>query len=274
MGQSELSVELLLSEDTDESKSLAAELCCLNTKRRDLELEIYEEATAMLHKPVPDEPIVLAQRGWNQGVTGIIAAKMAERYRLPVIIISIDDEGMGRGSCRSFGSFAIYDALCSCEDLLENYGGHEMAAGVTVAEDNIDELRKRVTSYYQETTKDAPEPELRLDFEVEKPELLTIKNIEALDKLEPFGNGNPSPCMCILGAKVTYAQSIGAGKHSKLKLEKAGLPLDCIFFSVPAENMGVSVGMYVDVAFEPQINEYRGRSSVQLQLLDIRVSDR
>jgi len=274
MGQAELSVELLLSDDHKESERLAIELCRLNAERRSLELEIYEEASAMLPKVLPDEPIILARHGWYQGVTGIIAAKMSERHRLPVIIISIDNDGMGRGSCRSFGSFAIYDALCSCEDILVNFGGHEMAAGVTVAEVNIEELRQRVTKYYHDNIKTTPESGLKLDFEVEKPELLTIHNIEALESLEPFGNGNPSPCLCIFGAVVSQAQSIGAGKHSKLKISKSGTVLDCIFFSVPAEDLGVSVGMSVDLAFEPQVNEFRGRTSVQLQLYDIRESGR
>ena len=272
MGQAELSVELLLSDDDMEADRLAVELCRLNSRRRDLELEIYEEAMDMMPETVPEEPIVLARHGWYQGVTGIIAAKMSERYHLPVIIISIDDDGIGRGSCRSFGTFAIYDALRSCEDILESYGGHEMAAGVTVAEERIDDLRKRVIDYYHDNVKVPPEPGIHIDFEIEKPEILTIRNIKALEDLEPFGSGNPSPCLCILGAELSYTQSIGAGKHSKLRVEKSGTILDCIFFSVPAEDLGVNVGMAVDIVFEPQINEFRGRSSVQLQLFDIRAS--
>jgi len=272
MGKSEVSVDLLLSDNNDESEVLAEELCRLNTERRRLEQEIFDEATAMLPADVPNAPIILANKGWYQGVTGIIAAKMSERYQLPAIIISIDDDGMGRGSCRSFGSFPLYDALCECEDILDNFGGHEMAAGVTVAEDKIDELRQRMTKSYEKSTEVMTEPGLRLDFEVEKPELLTLENVEALENLEPFGNGNPSPCLCMLGALVSSTQSIGAGKHSKVKVEKSGKHLDCIFFSVSADDLGVSEGMLVDLAFEPQINEFRGRSSVQLQLHDIRAS--
>jgi len=226
----------------------------------------------MLGEPAPDGPIVLARHGWYQGVTGIIAAKMAERYRLPVVIISIDENGIGRGSCRSFGSFSIYDALCTCEDILDNYGGHEKAAGVTVAEDNIQELHRRISKYYFDSIDAVSGPKLDLDFVVEKPELLTLENIEALTCLEPFGSGNPPPCLCILGAVLSSTQSIGAGKHSRLVVEKSGKSLDCIFFSVPVDNLGVREGRLVDVAFEPQINEFRGRSSVQLQLVDIRAS--
>jgi len=272
MGQTKVSIDLLLSDDSAESKKLAIELCELNDERKQRETEIYDEVEAMLSGTSPDEPIVLARRGWYQGVTGIIAAKMAERYQIPVIIISIDDDGTGRGSCRSYGAFPLYDALCTCEDILSNFGGHEMAAGVTVDEENIDKLRQRVIKYYHDNIGLMPETGLRLDFEVEKPELLSLENIEALDHLEPFGNGNPSPCLCIRGAVVSSAQSIGDGKHSKLKVEKSGRHLDCIFFSVSSDDLGVCEGDLVDLAFEPQINEFRGRSTVQLQLFDIRAS--
>ncbi|MCL2426166.1 MAG: single-stranded-DNA-specific exonuclease RecJ [Oscillospiraceae bacterium] len=271
MGQTELSVDLLLSTDKEESNNLAVKLCQLNTERRDLEQEIHDEASSMLSEDAYNEPIILARYGWYQGVTGIIAAKMAERYQVPVIIISIDDDGVGHGSCRSFGSFPIYDALCTCEDILENYGGHEMAAGVTVSADNIEQLRQRITKYYNDSIKSAPVSGLKLDFEVEKPELLTIQNLAALEQLEPFGSGNPSPCLYMTGAMVTSALSIGGGKHSKLKVEKSGSIFDCIFFSVSIEDLGINEGMLVDLAFEPQINEFRGRSSVQLQLLDLKI---
>jgi len=274
MGQSEVSVNLLLSDNYEESENFASVLCSLNSQRRQLEQEIYDEAILMLPDEVPNKPIVLASRGWYQGVTGIIAAKMAERFRLPVIIISIDDDGTGRGSCRSFGSFVLYDALCECEDILSNYGGHEKAAGITVAEENIEEFRRRLINYYNSKTADLSEPGLKLDFEVEKPEILSIKNIESLMSLEPFGSGNPSPCLCIQDVVLTSMQSIGDGKHTRLRIEKSGIPFDCIFFSVAADELDVSEGMTVDIAFEPQINEYRGRSSVQLQLFDIKPSEK
>jgi single-stranded-DNA-specific exonuclease len=270
MGQPELSVDILLTDSDEIAETLAVDLCRLNTERRNLELEIYEEAITMLPEDGPDGPIVLASEKWYQGVTGIVAAKMSDRYRLPVIIISIEKNGEGRGSCRSYGSFSIYEALCSCEELLLNYGGHEMAAGVTVAKDNIDTLRNRITDYYNTFIKNTPATGLRVDFEVEKPELLEIQNLKALECLEPFGSGNPPPCLCILEATVISMQSIGAGKHTRLVIEKSGHKLDSIFFSVTVDELGVSKGDLVDVAFEPQINEYRGRSSVQLQLLDIR----
>ena len=278
MGQSDLSVRLLLTDDTLEAERLAAELCHLNSERRRLEQDIYDEAVSMLPEPVPDEPIVLSSSGWHQGVAGIVASRMAERYQLPTVIISINEDGSGHGSCRSYGSFGIYSALCTCEDILTDYGGHDKAAGITVPEENIDSLRQRITEYYHsfysDRTDSKPGTTLELDFEVEKPELLTLENVKAMEQLEPFGHNFPSPRMCIFDADVKYIQSIGAGKHSKIKVEKAGKLFECIFFSVPADDLGVREGMPADIAFEPQINEFRGRSSVQLQLFDIRESRR
>ena len=273
MGRPRLSVELLLTDDPLEAERLAVELSKLNTERRSLEVEIYEKAAAMLPESGPDGPIILAQYGWYQGVTGIVAAKMAERHLIPAIIISIDDNGVGRGSCRSFGEFGIYGALRACEDILSNYGGHDMAAGVTIAAENIEEFRRRVIQYYNEKVKTIPSPALKLDFEVEKAELLSVQNVDALELLEPFGNGNPPPCLCIKEALISSIYSIGAGKHTRLRIEKSGRTLECIYFSVPSEDLGVSAGMLVDIAFEPQINDFRGRSNVQLHVYDIKVSE-
>ena len=272
MGQTEISVNLLMTGDDASAEQLTAELCNLNTERRRLEIEIYEEAASLLPESGPDGPIVLAQRGWYQGVTGIVAARMAELHLFPAIIISIDEDGLGRGSCRSFGTFGIYGALQSCEDILEDYGGHEMAAGVTISEENVDELRRRVTEYYRENVKTEPVPSLKIDFEVEKPELLAIANVDAMEILEPYGFGNPPPCLCITNAVLSAVYSIGAGKHTRLKVDKSGKILDCIYFSMPSEELEVSEGMRVDVAFEPQINEFRGRVNVQLQVIDVRKS--
>jgi len=272
MGEPELSVKLLLTDCDIEAQDFASQLCKLNAKRRDLELRIYEEALALSPDIDTSAPVIIAGYNWHQGVTGIVASKMVDEFRVPVIVISVDERGVGRGSCRSTNNFNIHDAVSLCEDILDNYGGHDKAAGITISEQYIDEFRRRITDDYKAKIGDNNILGLELDFEVEKPELLTIDNIRALDCLEPFGNDNPSPRLCLMGAELSSTQSIGDGKHSRLKITKNGTSLDCIFFSVPAEKLGVSNGMLVDVAFEPQVNEFRGRSSVQLQLCDIRQS--
>ena len=275
MGRTEVSVELTLTEDAAEAERLTEELSRLNTERRAIEMKICEEAEAMYEASQPDGGlIVLANKGWYQGVTGIVAARMAERYLAPAVIISIDDDEVGRGSCRSFAKFGMYSALRTCEDILIEYGGHEMAAGVTVASANVDELRERLKECYRQSVKDKSRYGLKMDFEVTKPELLSAQNVESLEALEPFGRDNLPPLLCIKGAALITVQSIGAGKHSRLKIGKSGKTMECIFFGVPSETLGVVEGDLVDVAFVPQINEFRGRSNVQLHVHDIRPANK
>ncbi|NLA87056.1 MAG: single-stranded-DNA-specific exonuclease RecJ, partial [Clostridiales bacterium] len=270
MGRTSLTVDLLLTESEEEAEHLTLELCSLNSERRQLESAIFEDAYATLLKKPPRGPVVMSKRGWYQGVMGIVAARIAEQFLFPAIMISIDDAGVGRGSCRSFGTFRMYSALEHCEDLLENYGGHEMAAGLTIAEANIEEFSRRIFDYYHDTIKIPAVPTLRVDFEVIKPDLLTLDNVTALEKSEPFGNGHLPPFLCFTGVVLDAVIPVAAGKHTKLRILKSGKSFDCICFGRPAEELGVTEGQLVDLAFEPVVNEYRGWRNVQLHVIDIR----
>ncbi|MDR3209105.1 MAG: single-stranded-DNA-specific exonuclease RecJ [Oscillospiraceae bacterium] len=273
MGRTSLSVDILLTEDPEEAARLTEELCQLNDQRRELESEIFEEVRARLTESPPDGPIVMAGENWYHGVMGIVAARAAEGWRFPSVMINVDADGVGRGSCRSFGHFKMYSALQRCEDLLINYGGHEMAAGITIPRENIPELARRVTEIYRETIKEPPKPTLFVDFEVEKAQLLELKNVAALERLEPFGNGNPPPCLLLRSANVAFLTPVGGGKHTRLRVEKQRHAMDCIYFSAECASLGVRVGMPADVVFEPQINEFRGRKTVQLHVIDLKPSD-
>jgi single-stranded-DNA-specific exonuclease len=274
MGRTSLTVDLLLTESEEEADQLTTELCSLNSERRQLESGIYEQALAALHQnPPPKGPVVLQNRGWYQGVMGIVAARIAEQFLFPAVMISIDDDGVGRGSCRSFGNFKMYSALETCSDLLQNFGGHEMAAGLTITEANIDQFRDRIVAYYHETIKIPAVPTLRLDFEVVKPDLLALENVTALERTEPFGNGFLPPFLCMRGVVLTSVVPVAGGKHTKLRITKAGKPFECIFFGRSAGELDAVEGDIVDVAFEPQVNEYRGWRNVQLHLFDIKPHD-
>ena len=274
MGRTSLTVDLLLTENEAEAEQLTLELCSLNNERRQMESGIFEEAIALLiENPPPKGPVVLQSRGWFQGVMGIVAARIAEQYLFPAIMISVDDDGVGRGSCRSFGSFKMYSALERCGDLLDNFGGHEMAAGLTIHESKIDVFRKRIHAYYHETIKIPAVPTLRLDFEVIKPDLLAFENVAALERTEPFGNGFLPPFLCMKGVVLTAVVPVGGGKHTKLRILKSGRNFDCICFGRSTEDLDVAEGDVVDVAFDPQINEYRGWRNVQLHIIDIRRHD-
>jgi single-stranded-DNA-specific exonuclease len=273
MGQTALSVDILLTEDDAEAERLTGELCELNMRRREMEGAIFAEVEERMLEEAPDGPIVMSGENWFHGVMGIVAARTAERWMLPAVMINMDEDGVGRGSCRSFGMFRMYSALQRCCDLLINYGGHEMAAGITIARENIDELRRRLAEIYREEIKTRPVPKLFIDFEVEKARLLALENVKALSTLEPFGNGNLPPNMLIRGARVELLSPVGGGKHTRLRIEKDRVSLDCIFFAAEADSLDISEGSRVDVSFAPQLNEFRGRRSVQLHVIDIRPHD-
>jgi single-stranded-DNA-specific exonuclease len=201
---------------------------------------------------------------------GIVAARIAEQFLFPVIMISVGEDGLGRGSCRSFGTFRMYSALEQCKDLLENFGGHEMAAGLTISEANIGEFSRRIFDYYHETIKIPAVPTLRVDFEVIKPDLLTLENVTALERTEPFGNGHLPPFLCMRGAMLNTVTAVAGGKHTKLRIVKANRTFDCISFGRTPLELDVNEGDIVDVAFEPQVNEYRGWRNVQLHIIDIK----
>ena len=268
MGRAELSVRALHTADPKEAEAIAAELDALNKERRELVSAIYEEADAMAAGQ--DGPLVLSRRGWFQGVMGIVAARISEQEQVPTVMICIDEDGMGRGSCRSYGSFSLYSALEACSDLLEDFGGHEMAAGITISENNIPDFSRRFREYYYREIQGAPEPALEIDYEVVKPGLLTLEDLEALTALEPFGNGNPPPVLCLRGAALTHLSAVGCGAHSRLRVSKNGETFDGICFCRAPETMPVRQGELIDLAFEPQINVFRGRRSVQLMVIDLK----
>jgi single-stranded-DNA-specific exonuclease len=269
-GRTSLSVDILLTEDPEEAERLTEELCALNAQRRELESAIFEEIIERLRETPPRGPIVMAGESWYHGVMGIVAARSAERWRFPAVMINLDEDGVGRGSCRSFGHFKMYSALQRCEDLLINYGGHEMAAGITIPRANVAAFSERISEIYHETIKIPPRPTLNIDFEVEKPELLDLRNVEALERAEPFGSGNLPPCLVIRGATIVFLSPVGGGKHTRLRIEKNRRAMDCIFFAAECGSLGVAEGAPVDVVFEPQVNEFRGRRSVQLHVLDLK----
>ena len=272
MGCAGLAAELLLTPDPARGEDLARELCALNRERQAVELEIYEECVAMADAMAPEErpALVLAREGWHQGVVGIVASRLSEKYSCPTFMICLQD-GRGKGSCRSFGGFNLFAALEHCTDLLESFGGHALAAGFTILEENIPAFAQAMNDYVCACTGGKEMvAALDIDAEVEDLDLLTLEEVEGLDLLEPCGAGNPKPVFSLSGCMVTALSEVGGGRHLKLKLSAGGRSLDAIFFSATAAEAGVEVGDRVDVAFTPQINEYRGWRSVQLQLCDLR----
>ena len=269
MGQIDLAVDLLLTEDPKEASRLAKALCELNRQRQNVEAQIYEEAVAMLPLGHAPEAIVLASDRWHQGVVGIVASRIAEEYCCPTFLVCLDGEH-GKASSRSYAGFNLFASLRSLSHLLESYGGHELAAGFTIHRDNIDAFREAVCGLAAEFYRDdVPRTVLDIDCAV-PPELMTLSNIHALSVMEPCGSGCPKPVLMMRQLEVERIRMVGGGKHMRLRLRHSRGGINAIWFSANPESAAIAQGDLVDVAFTPQINEFREEKSVQMLVTDIR----
>ena len=271
MGQINWAVDLFLTDNEEQATYLAKSLCDLNRQRQQVESQIYEQAVSMLPAGQPPEAIVLADESWHQGVVGIVASRMAEEYCCPTFLICLDGDH-GKASSRSFGGFNLFASLTALSDLLESYGGHELAAGFTINRHNIDAFRQqiclRAAEYYRDS---GPRTVLDIDCAI-TPELLTVRGIDALSALEPCGNGCPKPVLMMRNLIVDRISMVGNGRHMRLRLRTGHHSINAIYFSANPESVSIEPGDLVDVAFHPQVNEFRGERSTQMNILDIRPS--
>ena len=271
MGRIELAIELFLTHDPARAEVLAKALCELNRQRQAVDAQIYDEAVSMLPEGKTPDAIVLADESWHQGVVGIVASRMAEEYCCPTFLICLDGDH-GKASSRSYGSFNLFSSLTSLSHLLESYGGHELAAGFTITRQQIIPFRQQIcqmaAGYYSD---EGPRTQLDVDCAI-TPDLLTIRGIQSLSALEPCGNGCPKPTLMMKNLTIERISQVGGGRHMRLRLRDRHHALQAIFFSASPETASIQPGDVVDVAFHPQINEFRGERSVQMNVLDIRPS--
>ena len=271
IGQINLAIDLFLTDDPQEGTRLAKALCELNRQRQAVESEIFRQAVSMLPAGKQPEAIVLADESWHQGVVGIVASRIAEEYCCPTFLICLDGEH-GKASSRSYGGFNLFQSLTTLSHLLESYGGHELAAGFTIHRNQIAAFRQEISriagNYY---TDNGPRTVLEVDCAV-TPELLTIRGIDALNALEPCGNGCSKPVLMVENMTIERISLIGGGRHMRLRLRHGHHSLNAICFCATPESVSIAPGDVVDVAFQPQINEFRGERSVQMNIMDIRPS--
>ena len=271
MGRIELALNLFLTDDEEEAADLARKLCDLNRQRQAVESQIYAQAVSMLPEGQPPEAIVLADDTWHQGVVGIVASRMAEEYCCPAFLICLDGEH-GKASSRSFGGFNLFSSLTALSPLLESYGGHELAAGFTIARQNIARFREDICAIAAEYYADSgPRTVLEIDCVI-PPELMTVRNVDRLSILEPCGNGCPKPVFAMEKLTVERITMVGGGRHMRLRLRSGHHVINAIYFSATPETASIDQGDLVDVAFNAQINEFRGERTVQMNVLDIRPS--
>jgi len=271
LGQATKAADLLMATRPEEAADLAAQLCELNRQRQSIETEIWNDALGQLKGKQPDGPIILASDHWHQGVIGIAASRLAEQFSLPAIMVCLNGNH-GKGSCRSYGGFNLFEALSACSEHLLGFGGHALAAGMTISSEKLPAFRRALQDYYR-ANRPAALPEVSCDLLIRDAGLLTLENVRELDRLEPYGNANPKPVFCLMDVPLTAADQVGGGRHLKLQVDLGGTRIDAIFFSHSAQALGVSAGDRVDLAFTPQVNEFRGHSSVQLVVSALRRHD-
>jgi len=275
-------VELITSSSEQEAIQLATELDHLNKERQLIVETMIQEAEAQWQSKLQavqlanqSEPnvIVLAQEGWNVGVIGIVASKMLERYYKPVIVFGIDAEkGTAKGSARSIEGYDLHAALTECDSLLEHYGGHQAAAGMTVLIENLPKLETELDKLaLQWLTDEDWIPKLKIDLACDLQEI-TLDTINQLSLLEPFGMSNPSPRILVKHSNLAERRAIGKeGKHLKMLLKDQQMTLDVIGFGMGDYAKQLSVSEPIEVVGELSINEWNSIRKPQLQLQDLHV---
>lgn len=275
IGDAKCGVRLLLCQDMAQAKEMAMAMELANRQRQQMEQEILQQVTAQIEQDKAYQKkkvLVIAGEGWHQGVIGIVASRIKERYHKPTIIITCT-EGMGKGSGRSIPHFNLFEALQNCGALLEQFGGHEQAAGITVKQENIPALEEQLNIYADaHLTAADMQPELRLEFEWQ-PECLTQQAVEELNRLEPCGTDNPAPCFSISGAKLRVKRKLSGDKHLKLLVEAGGVQLEAIGFGMGTAADGLLEGDVLSLAGSLSVHEWEGQRTLQCTLKDMKLQE-
>ena len=279
-----IAVRTLLASEGEEADGYAEELCAINRQRQIEENRIAEQAYEMIEDlPDLDENpvIVLDSNEWQQGIIGIVSSKITERYGLPSILVSFygsmgDEESAlddGKGSGRSIKGLNLVEALSHCEDLLVKYGGHELAAGLTVKRGDLDAFRERINAYAREhLDEDAFKIKLEADCEIDMSDV-NLSFAKELQYLEPYGTGNTTPLFIMRDVtvkKITYTKG---GDHTRLYLEKNGMSVHAMYFSVGEGMLGFESGDLIDLLFNVDINDYKNVQTAQMIVRDARLAD-
>ena len=273
MGDPYKAAALLLSEEEEEASTLANEIHRLNNERQVTETAILKELLASLASDadlLSRRVLVVWGDCWHQGVLGIIASRLMERFGKPCLVLTVEN-GIARGSGRSIKGFSLYNALAACEECLLGFGGHEQAAGLTLEASRLSEFRERINRYAAENTPCMPVAELSIDCRL-RPGQITPDVLLALSALEPVGAGNPRPLFALTRMTVERIDPVSGGKHLRLTLARDGARITAMCFSTSPEEFPYPVGETVDLAVYLDRNEYHGAVSVSIVVKDIRLT--
>lgn len=270
MGAPERAVRLLISGYEEEAEVLSEEICADNEERRRVEAEIAEAAFADIEAKgyMKDRVVVVDGENWHHGVIGIVASRVTERCGKPCMIIS-RGETEAKGSGRSIEGFSLFEAICACGDLLIKFGGHPMAAGITLKPENIEAFRKRINQYAAEHFPQMPTQMVTLDCKL-NPAALSVSMAQSLTQLEPFGNGNPQPVFGLFNMELSNVTPVGGGGHLRLTLEKNGAVITAMRFNTKPEELPYHIGDKIDLAVQLEAREFRGQPSLTVIVRDMK----
>lgn len=272
LGLSTRSVELLLTEDESVAEQLADELTKDNLTRQQIEKDILAE----IDERIKNDPaltmqsiIIIDGDNWHQGVIGIVAARVKSAFGKPCIVISREGES-ARASGRSVEGFSLSDAIFSCSDLLEHFGGHPMAVGFSLKSSNIEKFKETLYAY-TDSLEDMPLPEIHLDCKL-NPTLLDLSLLDSISSLEPFGAGNPSPLFGLYNMRIDDIKELSGGKHRKITVSRDGAHVTAMCFGVDVTGFCYKTGDVVDLAVALDKNFYAGNNYLSVIVRDMKLS--
>ena len=264
-------LQLVLCEDPDRAGELAHKLNEINAHRQETEQQIFKAAEELLEQQperLDDRIILLWGRDWHPGVIGIVASRLVERTGRPVIVVTIDEHGEGKGSGRSVQGFNLHTCIGSCADLLVRYGGHAMAAGLSVREENLPELHRRLNEWAARECPVLHTPPLTCDVAIHL-DRITVESVRHLDQLAPYGAENPTPVFLLQSAVVDGVYPVSEGRHSRLRLRQGNACLYAVWFGMPAEQLPYALGDVVDVALNLSVYESTRGAQLSGRIIDL-----
>lgn len=275
LGCASRSVEMFLTQDKDKAYELANNLCEENVIRQQTEQRMFAEALEYIEKNPQikdDQVLVIPHENWHHGIVGIVSSKITEKFYRPSILFAIDgDEAKGSG--RSVSGFNLFEALEKSSDILEKFGGHELAAGLSIKTENIEKFRAAINSQkIGKIDEQSLIPTVSVDAVI-KPSYITMETVDEINRLQPFGVDNPLPVFAVRNIKIHKISTMSEGKHLRMTLLKDNKFFDAVGFGMGEYFNHLKEGDFVEVAFGLDINDYKGFKNVQLILKDIKLVD-
>ena len=264
-------LQLVLCEDEERAEELAHKLNEINVARQETEQEIVKAAQEQLDAEpaiLEDRVILIWGRDWHPGVIGIVASRLVEKTGRPVIVVSVDEHGEGKGSGRSVQGFNLHECIASCEDILLRFGGHAMAAGLSVREENLPELRRRLNEWAARECAVLFTPPLECDLSIHL-DRITVESVRRLEQLAPYGAENPTPVFVLEKAVIDGIFSVSEGKHCRLRLRQGNASIYAVWFGMPPEQLPYTMGDVVDAAVNLSVYESLRGAQLSGRILEL-----